>query len=107
MSNSDVISIKDYFNEKFTELKHSIHDLKREIQTNQTDVQAKIINMEHEIDQKIEKIQQDVSEILFIKKYWKVFAIALILFGMTTIYTVKKQLTNENNRSSVENVVSK
>ena len=106
MSTGDEISLRDYFNEKFSELKQSICELKQEIRTNQNDMQGKVLKMEEDLNRKITKLEQDVNEFLFIKKYWKLFAVALFLFGMTTIYTVKKQLDGTQT-SHIENVVRK
>lgn len=106
MSNGDEITLKDYFNEKFTELKQSITELKQEIRTNQNDMQGKVFKMEEDLNRKISNLEHEINEFLFIKKYWKLFAVALFLFGMTTLYTVKKQLDG-NDTSHIENVIRK
>lgn len=105
MGSNDVITIKEYFNEKFIELKASISELKQDIRTNQTEMQNKVLKMEDDIDQRIIKIEQEMSEFLFLKKYWKVFAVTMVLFGLTTLYTVKKQFDNANKGNASENVV--
>lgn len=102
------ISLKDYLGEKIDSVRDSIKEIKNEFRINQLDTQNKILKMENDINERFKLIENELNEIKFIKKYWKVFAVALVLFGLTTIYTVKNQFfTNEVKRNNIENTISK
>lgn len=75
------IDIKDYFNEKFNELKETIKDLKGELKDNQ-----------QSIIKRIEKIEDDLLFYRFALKYKKLFIAGVIALMIITGFQVYSTL---------------
>ena len=94
----------EYLEEKFI----SVHKRMDDIDKDNENINVSLRNISHSVENiqlseskhyltcpntgELEILKQKVSEFLFIKKYWKVFAISLALTLFTMFYTALKQL---------------